>query len=176
MFLNWIYKSKDNYLFTLYGVKDKDYKIENGRLKLINTDTLFYEWMFSNINFLMQRDAAEEGAAAGFTNVYVPRFDWSSGKIRIKPDQSDTLGCQQWLSPPPFCYAFEVENEWVSCGLAVRPGEYNFLNCDYNGGSTFYLTLTYEAHTLINGEFETPRLVFGFGEKEENASVKAYIQ
>lgn len=52
MFLNWIYKSKDNYLFTVYGVKDKDYKIENNRINKLNNDDLFYEWMFRNVNYM----------------------------------------------------------------------------------------------------------------------------
>ena len=129
-----------------------------------------------DINLLMHREEDEKGATVGFASVYVPRFDWSAGKVHIRPDQQDTLGCQQWLSPPPFCYAFEMGGEWVSCGLAVKSGEYNFLSYDYHGGARFYLTLTYEAHTIVNGEFETPHLIFGFGEREENASVRAYIQ
>lgn len=53
MFLNWIYKSQDNYNFLLYGVKDKDYKITNDRVEALTTDTLFYEWMFRNTNYML---------------------------------------------------------------------------------------------------------------------------
>ncbi len=50
-FLNWMYKSQDNYLFALYGVKDKDYKITDGRIEKITKDDFFYEWMFRNENY-----------------------------------------------------------------------------------------------------------------------------
>ncbi len=60
MFLNWIYKSKDNYMFTIYGVKDKDYKLENNRMIQISKDTLFYEWMFRNINYMEFPDSVSE--------------------------------------------------------------------------------------------------------------------
>ncbi len=50
-FLNWLYKSEDNYLLALYGVKDKDYTIENGRINKITADEFFYEWMFRNKNY-----------------------------------------------------------------------------------------------------------------------------
>lgn len=50
-FLNWLYQSQDNYLFALYGVKDKDYSIENGRIKKLVPDEFFYEWMFRNKNY-----------------------------------------------------------------------------------------------------------------------------
>jgi putative aldouronate transport system substrate-binding protein len=51
MFFNWMFKSKDNYLMALYGVKDKDWKLENGRIKTLTNDTFFYEWMFRNVNY-----------------------------------------------------------------------------------------------------------------------------
>ena len=50
-FINWIYKSQDNYLMALYGVKDKDYKITDGRIEKITPDEFFYEWMFRNKNY-----------------------------------------------------------------------------------------------------------------------------
>jgi len=159
-----VWKDK-RYFFTCKDSGIQYYCLVKGENKRIDT-----------VNFLMSRDDALKGAEAYFSRVYVPRFDWNVGKVYISPDQSDTLGCQQWLSPPPFCYAFNVENEWVSCGLAVNPGEHNFLSFDYHSENGFYLTLTYEAHTTVSGEFETPHLVFVFGEIEENAAVRTYIQ
>lgn len=52
-FLNWMYSSQKNYNMALYGVEGKDFKIINGRIKRINTEDLFYEWMFRNKNFQM---------------------------------------------------------------------------------------------------------------------------
>ena len=52
-FLNWLYASQDHYNLALYGVKDVDYTIENGRITRINGDEFFYEWMFRNQNYQM---------------------------------------------------------------------------------------------------------------------------
>lgn len=50
-FINWIYKSQDNYLFALYGVEGKDYEIVDGRIKKLTSSEFFYEWMFRNQNY-----------------------------------------------------------------------------------------------------------------------------
>ena len=135
------------------------------------------------LHYFLARTAQGEKRAgeAGFSQVYVPRFDWSCGKVYCQPGTSDTLSCQQWLSPPPFCYAFALQQEWISCGIQAFPGESTFVSYDYLGERvpgqlpTFHLQLTYEGHTQVTGIFETPRLVFGFGETEENAALATYI-
>lgn len=128
------------------------------------------------VNYFLGGESREQerGARAGFDAVYVPRFDWKTGKVLIKPGESDSLSCQQWLSPPPFCYALRTGETWVSCGLAVKPGEYNFLSFDYNGGDTFSMSLSYEGHTVVGDSFETPGIVLLFGNRSENDAVKAY--
>lgn len=52
-FINWLYSSKDNYNFALYGVQGKDYEIVDGRIKKISANDFFYEWMFRNKNYQM---------------------------------------------------------------------------------------------------------------------------
>lgn len=60
-FINWIYKSKENYLFALYGVEGKDYEIVDGRIKKLTPSEFFYEWMFRNQNYqLFGPDVAQE--------------------------------------------------------------------------------------------------------------------
>lgn len=51
MFLNWLYSSKENYMFALYGVEGKDYNMVDGRIERITTEDFFYEWMFRNQNY-----------------------------------------------------------------------------------------------------------------------------
>lgn len=47
-FFNWIYESKENYMFALYGVEGVDYTIEeDGTITKITTDGLIYDWMHS---------------------------------------------------------------------------------------------------------------------------------
>ncbi len=50
-FINWLYSSQENYLFTLYGVEGKDYEIVDGRINKLTNDEFFYEWMFRNQNY-----------------------------------------------------------------------------------------------------------------------------
>ncbi|QJD84912.1 ABC transporter substrate-binding protein [Cohnella herbarum] len=60
-FINWLYSSKENYLFALYGVEGQDYEIVDGRIKKLTTDEFFYEWMFRNQNYqLFAPDISQE--------------------------------------------------------------------------------------------------------------------
>ncbi|MGO4693020.1 ABC transporter substrate-binding protein [Paenibacillus sp. 2TAB26] len=60
-FVNWIYKSKENYQLALYGVEGKDYEIVDGRIKKLTANEFFYEWMFRNQNYqLFGPDVAQE--------------------------------------------------------------------------------------------------------------------
>ncbi len=63
MMLNWMLKSKENYMFSIYGVEGKDFKIEGGtNLVLLTKDSFWYEWMFRNMNYMM------------FPNTVTPEF------------------------------------------------------------------------------------------------------
>lgn len=60
-FVNWLYKSQDNYLFALYGVQGKDYEIVDGRIKKLTPTDFFYEWMFRNKSYqLFTPDVSQE--------------------------------------------------------------------------------------------------------------------
>ncbi|MCR5656885.1 MAG: ABC transporter substrate-binding protein [Butyrivibrio sp.] len=54
-FLNWLYSSKDNYMFAIYGPEGENYTIENDRIVLKDPafGGYFYEWMFRNVNYQM---------------------------------------------------------------------------------------------------------------------------
>ncbi|AZN41001.1 extracellular solute-binding protein [Paenibacillus albus] len=57
-FMNWILQSKEHYNFIIYGVEGKDYRTENGKIKLLTNDQLMYEWMWRNSNYFMAPDSA----------------------------------------------------------------------------------------------------------------------
>lgn len=120
------------------------------------------------------------GGQIGFQRYYAPRFDWSTGIVYRRPDQSDSLNCQQWLSPPPFCYALEHEARWISCGVIAEPGQFNFLGFDYvvSPKGDFSLRLDFEGHTVVEAEgFRTPGIRFGFDRAScGNEAVQHYIQ
>lgn len=126
-----------------------------------------------DLNYLLTRNG--KASSTQFEQVYAPRFDWQKSQVIFSSGQSDSLSCQQWLSPPPFVYAFLSEQESVYCGVAARPGENNFLSFDYLGSEGPCFRLTYEGHTQVNGEFESPKLVIGFGYTDKNEAVNGYI-
>ena len=62
-FLNWLYKSQENYLFCLYGPEGENYTIQDGRIVLADPsfEGYFYEWMFRNANYtLFTSDVSED--------------------------------------------------------------------------------------------------------------------
>jgi len=72
-FLNWIYKSQDNYDLALFGVKGKDYTIDsNNRMVRLNMDDLFYEWMFRNNKYLRMPTNVSDDFVKDFQ-------DWDKG-------------------------------------------------------------------------------------------------
>ena len=127
------------------------------------------------IHYFLNRNDSTKGATGFFSKYYSPRFDWNKGIIHNSPEKSDSLSCQQWLSPPPFCFALCVNGQWIGCGIAANPGENNFMSFDYNGGDCFYLSLTFEGHTKVKGQFESPRLVLSFTNEKENGAIQNYI-
>ncbi|NJD04174.1 MAG: hypothetical protein FIA99_16625 [Ruminiclostridium sp.] len=82
-------------------------------------------------------------------------------------------GCWQ-LVPSPLCYAVSGEDtdHWMTLGLGVKPGQYNFTAYEYIGGLTFGLNLAYEGHTRVKGNWESPHIIFSFAEGEYEALEK----
>jgi len=59
-FMNWILKSKENYMFIIYGVEGKDYELDNGKIRLLTNDQLMYEWMWRNKNYFTAQTNVED--------------------------------------------------------------------------------------------------------------------
>ncbi len=74
-------------------------------------------------------------------------------------------GKDDWfLTPPPFCFAFETQSGWLGIGVEAQPGKNQYTEYQYHGSpSAFYLTLPYEGYTQVNGSYELPALAFDFG-------------
>lgn len=146
-------------------------------------DDIYYfatDWAAESVNGKVKFVQEWMGAQAGFERYYAPRFDWAAGIVYRQPEQPDSLGCQQWLSPPPFCYAFEQHEQWISCGVVADSGQFNFLSFDYvvSPKGSFSLKLDFEGHTLVRTKgFRSPGIRFGFNKAlSENMAVQSYIQ
>ncbi|MCL3861060.1 hypothetical protein M1R94_08595 [Actinotalea sp. K2] len=124
-------------------------------------------------------DRARPPGVTGMTSVYAPRFDWFDAEPRVAPDREESLGVQQWLSPPPLTYVLSgdegegVESVW--CAVVPEPGAYDFQSFDYTGGRGPSFRLTYEAHTVVDGVLDLPALVLGFGAGPGNDAVGASV-
>ncbi|NJD03737.1 MAG: hypothetical protein FIA99_14335 [Ruminiclostridium sp.] len=80
------------------------------------------------------------------------------------------------LVPSPLCYAMsgECSGHWMTMGLGVEPGQYNFTAYEYIGGSSFGLNIAYEGHTQIDGQWESPHVILAFAD-EEYAALAKYV-
>jgi hypothetical protein len=68
-----------------------------------------------------------------------------------------------FFTPPPFSYAFETAQNWIGLSVEARPGENQFTEYRYHGqSSSFYLSLSYEGHTPIEGRTVLPGIAFDF--------------
>lgn len=75
-----------------------------------------------------------------------------------------------FFTPPPFCYAGQHENGWLALGVEAKPGENTFTEYHYHGGlEAFYLSLSYEGHTQVDGRYQLPAIGFDFAEDEYSA-------
>ncbi|MBO9606644.1 MAG: hypothetical protein J7639_11865 [Paenibacillaceae bacterium] len=69
-----------------------------------------------------------------------------------------------FFTPPPFCFAFESEAGWVGMGVEAKPGHNRFTEYAYQAQFGFHLTLSYEGHTSVDGEYELPAIGFDFAD------------
>ncbi|MDD5674802.1 MAG: hypothetical protein PHC61_11600 [Chitinivibrionales bacterium] len=95
----------------------------------------------------------------------------------LRVDGSRTFLGGDWLvTPPPFCYLMgtKEKKDWLSLGLAVKPGQYNFFGYHYMGGEEFGLNLDYRGHTKVSGTWESPAIVFQ-PSKDEYEGLKQYV-
>jgi putative aldouronate transport system substrate-binding protein len=71
----WVIASQENYDLYSYGIKGKNYEVDNGRVRYLNTDyTNFPSWMFKNLAFLR--------FPAGLSDSYIQSIkDWDKGAV-----------------------------------------------------------------------------------------------
>lgn len=120
-------------------------------------------------------DPDVEAGRTDLAKVYAPRFDWFEAQVHVEVDQHESLGAQQWLSPPPLTYVLHgPEHVWVAA--APEPGAYTFQSFDYTGTAGVSFRLAYEGHTRVRGAFRLPDLVIGFGSQSPNGAVEASIR
>ncbi|MFW5983446.1 MAG: hypothetical protein ACOCQ4_03010, partial [bacterium] len=77
-----------------------------------------------------------------------------------------------FFTPPPFCFAFQGKNNWVSMGVEAKPGANRFTEYTYNAHLGFYLSLAYEGHTGVDGVYSLPAIAFDFAKDEYTALAK----
>lgn len=80
-----------------------------------------------------------------------------------------------FFTPPPFCFAGEHDSGWLAMGVEAAPGQNTYTEYGYHGGlGAFYLSLSYEGHTLVDGEYTLPAIGFDFA-ADEYTAVAAHV-
>lgn len=76
-----------------------------------------------------------------------------------------------FFTPPPFCFAVEIDEQWVAIGVEAEAGQHSFSSFNYRGQypSGFCLTTTYEGVTPVNGSYTLPTIGFDFGDNPYTA-------
>jgi hypothetical protein len=80
-------------------------------------------------------------------------------------------GRDDWFfTPPPFCFAMQRQEGWLSLGVETTPGQNRFTQYAYHGkSSAFYLSLAYDGQTAVNGSYQLPAIGFDFANNEYTA-------
>jgi len=77
--------------------------------------------------------------------------------------------CEDGTNLPP--------GPWLTMGLGVQPGEYNFTAFHYDAVEyAFSFRLAYEGYTQVDGTFETPSVLFCFDAADPYAGVRRYVE
>lgn len=80
-----------------------------------------------------------------------------------------------FFTPPPFCYAGQYAGGWLGLGVEAAPGANQFTEYLYTGSlNAFYLTLSYEGHTEVDGRYTLPAIGFDFA-PDEYAALQAHV-
>ncbi len=75
-----------------------------------------------------------------------------------------------FFTPPPFCFAFAANKQWVGFGVEAAPGENRYDQYEYRGQQgAFSLSLAYEGYTQVDGHYALPAIGIDFGGNEYEA-------
>jgi hypothetical protein len=80
-------------------------------------------------------------------------------------------GRDDWFfTPPPFCFAMQLPEGWLSLGIETTPGQNRFTEYAYHGKpSAFHLSFAYDGHTTVEGSYQLPAIGFDFANEEYTA-------
>ena len=103
----------------------------------------------------------------------------------FSPDANTTIdlmgvplpGKEDWFfTPPPFCFAMQLQEGWLSLGVETGPGQNRFTEYGYHGKpSAFHLSLAYDGQTSVKGTYRLPAIGFDFVDEEYQA-LEAHVQ
>lgn len=117
-----------------------------------------------------------------FTKCFTPE-PMVEEKIYFPPHSGSSIdlggiplpGRGDWFfTPPPFCFAVEIDSQWLAMGVEAEHGQHSFSSFNYRGQypSGFCLTTTYEGTTSVDGSYTLPSIGFDFSENPYDALKK----
>jgi hypothetical protein len=76
-------------------------------------------------------------------------------------------GKRHWFfNPPPLCFAVETSGGWAGFGIEAVPGQNRFTEYRYHGADGFWLSLSYDGQTRVDGACSLPSIGVDFGDSE----------
>lgn len=104
-------------------------------------------------------------------------------KQHFSPNEFTTIGVRNnksycrgnwFFTPGPFCYVMKtITGKCFTLALAVKPGQHNFVEYEYQGGNGFGLSLRYEGKARVDQTWESPHVVI-FSADDEYSAIRRY--
>src|SRR5688572_5178266 len=119
-----------------------------------------------------------------FLSVFNPEPN-TAGKNTCSPETNMTIdltgvplpGRDDWFfTPPPFCFAMQLQERWLSLGVETTPGQNRFTEYAYHGKPfAFHLSLAYDGQTSVKGSYQLPVIGFDFAE-DQYAALERHVK
>src|SRR5215208_7197114 len=99
--------------------------------------------------------------------------NWFSSETNLTIDLMGVPlpGRDDWFfTPPPFCFAMQLQKGWLALGVETMPGQNRFTEYVYHGKpSAFYLSFAYDGQTSVKGSYRLPAIGFDFADEAYTA-------
>lgn len=140
-FLAWLWGSKENYMFCLYGVEGTDWQLNaDGRLVLLSNtargDGYFYEWMFRNFNYKVFPEGVSDEYIANYMHwddTAIPSAMLGFAFNNTGFEAVETAVQEAWKKMLPILYGYvDYDTEYEAALAELQVAGMDELIAEYN--------------------------------------------
>jgi hypothetical protein len=171
-----VFEEHAEYFYKLFGKTNISYLHYFEGISFLKFEETHFTKHFNDHKTTPYRDYSK-GSTCSFSHLFNPEpnvysrhlfnyFEYS--QISVNSDFSDYCGGNFYFNPGILCFLVKnrKNTKWLSFGLSVKNNEYLFCDYEYIGGINFGLNLNYCGAKTVNGNFETPKIIFCIGDTE----------